>query len=143
MTTTIYERIYNKLNRLIPDLETLKPGDSRKSSAGDGFMDLNLDVLSKSEDDTIEDYTIIALSHYYKQNGDMVADPDMEIKVYNKRWPVAEALTYQDSWSYERVYPDAQHVIPKLKKRLNSFLDMWLRNCLKQKHNLSHQGAQK
>lgn len=127
----IYELIYRKLNKLIPGLEDLKAGESRKSSAGEGFMDLHLDVLDKTDD-----YIIIALSHYYTQNGDMIADPDMEIKIFNKNRGMAEALTYQDSRCYQRVYPDAYHVIPKLKKSLNNFLNRWLRNCLQQKHFL-------
>lgn len=136
----IYELIYRKLNKLIPDLENLQAGDARKSSGGDAFMDLNLDVLHKTTD-----YIIIALSHYYKQNGDMIADPDMEIKIYNKNRAMAEALTYQDSFGYQRVYPDANHVKLKLQKSLNSFLNTWLRNCLQQKHKLilNNEGAQK
>ncbi len=59
-------------------------------------MDLNLDLLEQTSDNTI-----IALSHYYKHpSGDMIADPDMTIRV-NLPDKTAEALTYQDIYRYD------------------------------------------
>lgn len=128
-STTIYERIYSKLLKLIPELETFQIGDDLKSKV-DNFMDLNLDVLMKDESSTR-----IALSHYYESNGDLVADPDMEIRVYF-RSKMAEALTYQDTFGYQRVYLEEQRFYPDLKKKLNIFLNGWLGNCLEQGHLL-------
>ena len=83
---TIYTRIYNKLAKLIPDLVTLETGEAMKSLGQAGLMDLNLDVLY-----TGDDHTVIALSHYYKHtSGDLIADPDMEIRVFHN-WRGAEA----------------------------------------------------
>lgn len=53
-------------------------------------MDLNLDVLFRQGN-----IVRIALSHYYKLNGDMIADPDMEI-IINAEPMTANAMTYQD-----------------------------------------------
>lgn len=126
---TIYQTIYKKLLRLSPSLLALNKGDALKSKS-EGYMDLNLDVLQKNSD-----HMVIALSHYYSANGDMIADPDMEIKIYPSL-EAAEALTYQDAFGYQVVYPDENHVIPKIKKDLNIFLNIWLRNCLRQSHSL-------
>lgn len=93
----IYARIYRKLQKVVPDLLTIE--ESGKSKV-DGYMDLNLDVLHKRSN-----RLLIALSHYYKQNGDMIPDPDMQIAVYPKL-ELAEAIAYQDSFSYREIYSD-------------------------------------
>ena len=56
-----------------------------KKSQVSGFMDLNLDRLSR--DGSV---TVIALSHYYKHpSGDMIPDPDMANPNHDRsrRWP--------------------------------------------------------
>lgn len=128
---TVYERNYKTLIKLAPELWCLDAGEALKSRS-EGFMDLNLDVLYKPQDDQMT----IALSHYYKHpSGDMIPDPDMEIRVYRSHGFV-ETLTYQDSLVYQRVYLDENRYYPKLKKSLNSFLSQWLKNCLAQGHQL-------
>lgn len=125
-----YETIFKKLSKLIPGLTELNQGEYRKSVSS-GFMDLHLDVLEKSKDQIK-----IALSHNFEMNGDLIADPDMEIRVYTlKDWPMAEALTFQDQFGYRVVYRDGL-VFPKAKRELNSFLKQWLTNCLNQGHFL-------
>ena len=129
--SNIYQRIYSKLLTLAPELPSLKPGDYMKSTSN-GFMDLNVDVLSEGKNSTL----IIALSHYYKHScGDMIADPDMEIRVF-RDLNVAEALSFQDAVFYHVVYPDEKHVSLLLKKSLNGFLNTWLQNCIDQGHKL-------
>ena len=136
----IYETIYKRLYRLVPHLDEIEVGNAVTLKAS-GFMDLHVDVLSKGETPHAGiTFTRIALSHYYRHpSGDMIADPDMEIKVYHdskQRAGMAEALTYQDSFGYQEVYPDENHVRPRLKKDLNSFLSQWLKNLLQQGHRL-------
>jgi len=127
-----FDRIYEQLEGLIPGLRELKQGDYRKSVSG-GFMDLHLNVLIRTENELR-----IALSHYYKQNGDSIADPDMEIRVYLlDGWRKAEALTYQDVYTYNEVYPRPGIMIPSLKRSLNEFLTFWLSNLKKQGHKLN------
>lgn len=91
------------------------------------FMDLNVDILSR-EPDKIR----IALAHNFIQEGDVMADPDMEIMIYPKL-ECAEALTYQlDSLGiYQEVY-DGDNPNMKLKKELNDFLLIWLKNLSQQ-----------
>ena len=124
----IHETIYKKLEKLLPELAAGRP-KTRKLKAG-GFMDLNVDVLYREDQDRV----VMALSHYYgHDSGDMIADPDMEIAVMPKR-KLAEALAYQDCFGYRRVYPEAGKVDLRAKKELNSFLNIWLSNLLEQGH---------
>ena len=85
MKSTIYEQIYKKLQ---PIMTELGDKDYIKMKSG-GFMDLNVDQLYKT-DKRIR----ISLAHNYIQNGDVMADPDMEIMVYPDR-EMAEAMTFQ------------------------------------------------
>ena len=75
-----------------------------------GLMDLNVDKLT---DDTI------ALAHNGKQNGDVMADPDVEVRI-NRPGKMAEALTFQNDYLgiFQEVYPGAREVLPETKKRV-------------------------
>ncbi len=126
-----YDRLYTQLTDLIPGLTDMQPGDYRRSVTP-GFMDLHLDILERTPE-----ALRIALAHNREQNGDMVPDPDMEIRVYLiPGWEKAEALTYQDQHTYNRVYPDPGHVHTGLKRSLNAFLKQWLKNLKDQGHRL-------
>lgn len=128
----IYDRLYEQLEELIPGLRDLRPGDYRKSEAA-GFMDLHLDVLSRTDKELR-----IALAHNYQQNGDTIPDPDMEIRVYLiPGWEKAEALTYQDQYEFNKVYPKPGKVSPYHKRSLNAFLTQWLKNLKNQGHKLN------
>ena len=98
-------------------------------------MDLGFDHLYRQDD-----AVIIALSHYYRHpSGDLIPDPDMEIRAYPEQRR-AEALTYQDAYVYQCVYEtqgDKTYVRPQLKKQLNTFLNQWLKNCIDQGHRLT------
>jgi uncharacterized protein YqiB (DUF1249 family) len=130
MSKTIYEWIYERLEALRIDPAHLP--ESAKSKAP-GFMDLNLDRL-----ETTRDSVVIALSHYFQQHGDLVPDPDMQIRVYPGR-RLAEALTFQDTYSYREVYPESGKIDVRAKRELNSFLAKWLKNCLDQGHSFAYQ----
>ncbi len=124
----IHSRIYGKLLKVIPDLLTIP---EHGKSIVKGYMDLNLDILHRRPD-----RIVIALSHYYKQNGDMIADPDMEVAVYPQR-ETAEALAYQDCYSYRRVYVQDNAIDIKAKRDLNQFLNQWLTNLIAQGHRIA------
>ena len=125
----IHHRIYQRLLDVIPDLLTI---EQHGKSKVDGLMALNFDVMQR----TPKKMTI-ALSHYYKHpSGDMIADPDMLIAVYIDRG-MAEALTYQDSYMFTRVYSaDKSHVDVAAKRSLNEFLHTWLGNLIEQGHSI-------
>lgn len=122
----IYEQIYKKLEEILGDFQYLPRYLKLKSA---GYMDLNMDKLycRKSEGETV-----IALSHYYKHpSGDLIPDPDMEIRIHHKM-KMAEALTYQDTYGYQQAYPEPDKVNVKLKNKLNQFLNQWLTNLQRQ-----------
>ena len=84
----IYCRNYQKLMQLIPTLPDMKTASKLTAP---GFMNLNVDVLSRHRKKIV-----VALSHYYYKHpsGDMIADPDMTIAVYTQTQSV-EVLAYQ------------------------------------------------
>lgn len=123
------ENLYQKLRNIAPELDQTREYAKSKVS---GFMDLNLDVLQRSNG-----YMRIALSHYWKHSsGDMIADPDMEIAVFLDQG-LAEALTYQDCFIYEAAYSDGEDLPDfEVHQRLQAFLDIWLDNLAEQGHVL-------
>lgn len=125
----VYERNFDRLVKLgiINEKGELQFKDALKLKSG-AYMDLNLDYLEKDE----QGYTI-AMAHNFEQNGDIMADPDMKVRIIPEMHSI-EALTYQlDSMGiYQEVYPDPNHVNPKAKKELNAFLETWLKNLLAQ-----------
>lgn len=129
--TTIYERNYKKLLQVIPDIMSIKEYKKIENSP---YMALSIDVLRDAPE-----YRIIAMAHNSVQNGDVMADPDMQIKVY-KNMEAVEALTYQNDYMgvYQEVYKTIdgkEMVFLKLKKELNNFLGQWLTNLKKQGFN--------
>jgi len=128
MKKTVYEKIYEKLEKL----NILKIEAYQKRQSG-GLMDLHIDVLEEDEKTKK-----IALAHNYIQNGDVMADPDMEIRIH-KELKMAEALTFQNDGLgiFQRVYieRDGKKLVNvKLKKDLNKFLNQWLTNIINQKY---------
>ena len=136
MRKLIYETMYNKLDKILPGgIEKFcsDPEGYAKLKA-EGFMDLNIDVINWKEDGQKGTFRI-ALAHNFVQNGDVMADPDMEIRIHREN-KMVEALTYQlDSLGiYNVVYPEPGIEYRKLKRELNSFLNTWLRNIIHQGH---------
>ena len=133
----IYETIYKKLDRLIPlGVKELQEGEGFIKLKSEGYMDLNVDTLKhKEHPNGGQDghCFIIAMAHNHIQNGDVMADPDMEIAIYPEM-KMAEALTYQQDGLgiYQMVYPEPGLINIKLKRALNSFLNQWLGNLKKQ-----------
>ncbi|TLS78276.1 hypothetical protein FE236_00510 [Mariprofundus erugo] len=125
------ERIYSKMLKIYPDLKSMQVGDHRKIS-NDPFMALSLDVLA---DHPIG--RIIALAHNSEMNGDLMADPDMQILI-NLDLGKASPMTYQNDWL--GVYQESLSftddgdlsIQPALLKDLTEFLDMWTQNLLDQ-----------
>lgn len=97
-------------------------GDYAKLESG-GYMPLSLDFLYDED----EKY-VIAMAHYGEQNGDLMADPDMEIEITPATCS-ARAMTYRND--YVGVSQDVQYQ-PHLQKDLNDFLHMWTKNIIDQ-----------
>ncbi|ASS48424.1 MAG: hypothetical protein A3D31_08325 [Candidatus Fluviicola riflensis] len=134
---TIYEKNYDRLMAIAPGLEdkleNYKDDYIYGKSVKTGYMDFNLEVLDRDKTGFY-----IAISHYYLQNGDMVADPDMEIFVNIKKKTI-EALHFQDALRYIEVYPDKRNrdVFSRhQRKDQNDFLADWLKNLKNQGHKI-------
>lgn len=96
-----------------------------------GYMDLCIDRLMKTSDGNIR----FSLAHNGRQNGDLMADPDMEVIWVPGPIPALQAQTFQNDFA--GVYQNIEH--PRvnrehLARSLNSFLNLWLRNLLEQGH---------
>jgi uncharacterized protein YqiB (DUF1249 family) len=93
-----------------------------------GLMDLNVDKLTEER---------IALAHNGIQNGDVMADPDVEVRI-NREGKMAEALTFQNDYLgiYQEVYPEPGSYYPRLKKELSEFLNEWLKNMIESNYKL-------
>jgi hypothetical protein len=130
MKKLVYEIMFDKLQKLgILNDKGLPNFKEYVKIENTPYMPLSIDRLSTEKEGTIR----ISLAHNFIQNGDVMADPDMEIRIYPDLKAV-EALTYQlDSLGvYQVVYPEPGKVYPKLKKDLNAFLNGWLTNLIDQ-----------
>ncbi len=131
-----YSQNYDRICKIIPNIKIIHQsihhhaGKSAKDPDS-GFMDLHFDLTQSGPT-----RSTFALSHYYKQNGDMIADPDMILRI-DFEMKTLEALTFQDYRSFQEVYPikdGKQYVNLRLESELNRFLSMWLKNLIAQKH---------
>ncbi|MBL4898625.1 MAG: hypothetical protein JKX76_03135 [Colwellia sp.] len=79
----------------------------------------------------------LALSHYYKHpSGDLIADPDMTMKVdFNHKTVIP--LTYQDTFGYQDVFSSGLKN-DTLEKELLTFLTLWLINLNSQGYSISY-----
>lgn len=132
----IHERLFIKLEFLgvIPLIEQ---GREAATSKGEPFMDLHYNYLYADHG-----RDVISLAHYFKQNGDLCCDPDMEIRI-DMEHQTAEALSFQQAIPpiYQMVYPEPGKVDLNRKRELNGFLMHWLGNCELQGHHFEQEAA--
>lgn len=97
--------------------------DSKTFEAGAGFMPLTIEQIGDN---------YIAISHYYEQNGDAMADPDMEFAYDNDR-KMLQARTYQQDalQRYDEVYGDDGYN-EQLEEELNLFAHQWFQTIEEQ-----------
>lgn len=131
MRKLIYEVMFDKLQKIgiIDNTGKLNFSGDYLKLKNSPYMDLNINRLYSEKENTIR----ISIAHNFIQNGDLMADPDMEIRIYPELKSI-EALTYRlDALGvYQVVYPDEKTVYPKRKKDLNKFLNQWLSNIIDQ-----------
>lgn len=122
MRRTVYEMIYARLQQVGIIDESGKMQADYMKFVSSGLMPLNVDKLTS---DTI------ALAHNGKQNGDVMTDPDIEVRIYPET-KMAEALTFRNDYMgiYQEVYPEPGKYYPRLKKELNAFLNDWLKTMI-------------
>jgi len=118
----VYEMIFARLQKIGILDENGEMTEEYKKFESFGMMDLHVDNLAENT---------ISIAHNGRQNGDCMADPDMEIRIYPET-NMAEALTFRNDYVgvNQVVYPEPGKFYPKLKKELNAFLNGWLKNMI-------------
>ena len=120
-----------KIINVLGGLEALKKQESFKIK-NEPYMDLNIDYICLGPNGR----PMISVAHNFIQNGDLMADPDMEIEILDgEMFP----LTFQmDSLGlFQNVYEidgkgGISGVNHKLKKELGKFLNQWGKNLERQ-----------
>lgn len=122
---TLPELNYRAFMRLFPDF-TSQHYTAMQLRAGESMMPLHIEAVGSNE---------ISIAHYYRQNGDSMADPEMTFRIDHEKGTL-EPLTYQqDSMGmYQQVYPEPGRWIPKLRKDLNRFANQWFHNIEEQRY---------
>ncbi|MBC8560781.1 GNAT family N-acetyltransferase [Clostridiaceae bacterium NSJ-33] len=114
-------RNYRTFAKLFPDIVSQKYSYLRLES--EGFEPLSLEWLSGKE---------LSMMHTYTQNGDLMRDPDMVLRIDSDTQTI-QAVSYELSSMgiYQEVFTEGGYR-PKLQKELNSFLSNWLSNIASQ-----------
>ncbi|HSL85097.1 MAG TPA: DUF1249 domain-containing protein [Thermoanaerobaculia bacterium] len=135
---SLFERNYRRLEEIIgrplPELHS----DTVYRLRADGFMDLVAEVLPQDRD---TGPLVLSLCHYFESRGDLCQDPEMVVRAFPPRGDHPghlEALSFQQTSPpvYSVVYPEPGMMVPRLKRELNAFLGVWLRNLKAQGHRL-------
>ena len=88
------------------------------------MMPLCFELINKNEN-----IVYFSLCFYGEQNGDLMRDPDLVVRV-NHSLQFAEVTTYRNDYmgAYQEVYPEPGKYIPRFKKSLNSYLTTFLKD---------------
>ena len=124
---TKVELNYRNFVKLFPEIASGEYRYLRMEAGEDGgaMMPLHLEWI---------DTDVIAVSHTYTQNGDLMRDPEMTFRVDREKGTL-EPLTFRQDGSiqiYQEVYPEPGKWIPKLHRDLNTFAQQWLKNISQQ-----------
>ena len=121
---TVAQKNYRAVMELAPEVLRGEM-DSKSFEAGQSFMPLTVESIGGNR---------IAISHYYTQNGDSLADPDMEF-VFDHEAKTLNARTFQqDNLNrFEQVVTDGV-VDESLEDELNQFASQWFQNIREQEY---------
>jgi hypothetical protein len=125
-----YGLFYRQLCALVGgELKTFMEENEYKKIENEPYMTLHIDVLSHNR---------LSMAHNYTQNGDVMADPDMEVFIDHEN-RLAFPLTYQQDGLgiYQEAYQfdEVGHITGfnrKLAASFDSFFKTWLRNLKNQ-----------
>jgi len=116
----IYETNYKRMEKL----GFFEMTEQHVKIENGSFMDLTVEKIGNNE---------ISICHYGEQNGDLMRDPEMIVKIYPDLFAVEATYSRNDYIGTEQfVYPTKETVNLRLKKELNKFLGTWLNNLRKQ-----------
>lgn len=117
------QRNYSFLEKIAPEILAGECRYIRFTSGG--FMPLSIQALSDNR---------ISISHFYKQNGDLMSDPDMEFVIDRENKSLSARTYRQDglgvNQSVENEYQEIADF--RLEKELNAFTSEWFKNISNQ-----------
>jgi hypothetical protein len=106
------------------------PGDSRKlDNAPDVFMAVHVELIAVNAHGTV-----YSIAHYFKQNGDLVADPEMELlHVEGRGWyPLSIMMQFGRNECIELV-DGWEHKVSRYRLgEQMEFLFLWMENIRQQ-----------
>lgn len=118
---------------LKPFLEAVNEAEGHKHFTAGGYMDLVIENLYFSD---FAGRDVFSISHYGEQNGDLMADPDMEIAVNWKNGQIIPRTFRNDYIGlYQEVFKRQNGKTlysERLLIDLDGFLWQWLRNIQEQ-----------
>ena len=124
---------------LKPFIEVVDKADGHAHFKAEGFMDLVIENLERRETFLGSPMDVYSIAHYGEQNGDLMADPDIEFGVINdgERTRVIP-MTFQND--YMAIYQQVFHYSSvkgwtfsnRLLIDLDEFLYEWLKNIKEQ-----------
>lgn len=133
----VFQQIYSQLDTL--GVIDLAQSGKRNAKTKKVFQrHVSYDLLYKK--DHLVD---IAISSYWKhESGDMMADPDIQIKVDLKQNLAVPTAFQQDGVPfigtiYLEVYPTGEPVNKKAQSQVNHFLTVWLQQLIDQKYQFN------
>ena len=120
-------------------------------------MDLVVEKLPACTEPHARDETVISMTHYFEQNGDLCQDPEMVLRVFPSDYRGGKMFAPStdpnhgrvEAWMFiqgippvfHQVYPKRGFVNEYQKNSQNSFLAQWLRNLEEQGHLLLEEPA--
>lgn len=120
---------HTNFNMILPFVDTAQKNGGAVRFKASGFMDLTVENLY-----TNDHYgnPIYSITHYGKQNGDAMRDPDMTFSV-NRESETIIPLTFQNDYMgiYQEIIQERHGKLMycvSLLKELDDFMWMWLKN---------------
>ena len=97
----------------------------------DTFMPLTVSILRRNGKEVF-----ISIAHNYEQGGDLLCDPDVELRIDTEMGIVDPIAIQHATGQYSRVYVDETRTkfYPARRADLMSFLGHWFRNLRSQGH---------
>ena len=125
---TLGHQNFDLLKKIAP---LIVSGESEymRFAAGEFMMPFSIEMIEDN---------MIAMSHYYEQNGDMMADPDMEFLLDREQEILSARSFQQDNMGiYQKVETIGSEVLDsELENELNSFTNQWLNNIINNEYYL-------
>ena len=114
---------------LKPFIDAVRQAGGHKHFTAGGFMDLVIEDLYFTDH---EGNKVFSISHYGEQNGDLMADPDMEFSINEKEGRITPRTFRNDYLGlYQEVFRTINGKLmysQRLLTDLDAFLWQWLNN---------------